>query len=67
MFVCVRPARYMSDSLSKVWLPGVRYLIEVKIYSVARLGTRKVSAVRSLQVVVSRRLPMYYINRIFNP
>ena len=48
------------------WLSGVRYL-EVKMYAVARLGPRKVSAVRSLEVVASRRLPMYYINRIFNP
>ena len=28
---------------------------------------RKVSAVRSLEVIASRRLPMYYINGIFNP
>ena len=41
-------------------------LLEVKMYGVARLGPRKVSAVRSLEVVASRRLPMYYINGIFN-
>ena len=45
---------------------SVRYL-EVKMYGVARLGPRKLSAVRSLEVVTSRRLPMYYINEIFNP
>ena len=32
------------------------------MYGVARLGPRKVSAVRSLEVIASRRLPMYYIN-----
>ena len=35
------------------WLPGVRYL-EVKMYMKARWG-REVSAVRSLEVVASRR------------
>ena len=34
------------------------------MYSVARLGPRKVSAVRSLEVVASRRLPMYYIRKV---
>ena len=48
------------------WVPSVRYL-EVQMYDVARFGPRKVSAVGSLEMVASRRLPMYYINGIFNP
>ena len=36
------------------WLPGVRYL-EVNMYVRSAVGTRKVSAVRSLEVVASQR------------
>ena len=45
---------------------SVRYL-EVKIRCKSTLGPRIVSAVRSLEVVASRRLPMYYKYGIFNP
>ena len=34
------------------------------MYAVALLGLKKVSAVRSLEVVASRRLPTYYIKWI---
>ena len=37
------------------------------MYDVALLRPIKVSAVRSLEAVASQRLPMYYINGIFNP
>ena len=45
---------------------GFRYL-EVKIRCKNALGPRMVSAVQSLEVVASRRLPMYYHYGIFNP
>ena len=43
----------------------VRYL-EIKTRCENAFGPRIVSAVRSLEVVVSRRLPMYYKYGIFN-
>ena len=39
----------------------------VKIRCKSALGPKIVSAVRSLEVVASRRLPMYYKYGIFNP
>ena len=42
---------------------SVRYLERCK----NALGPRVVSVVRSLEVVASRRLPMYYKYGIFNP
>ena len=49
--------------MSRCGFRSVRYL-EVKIRCKNALGPRIVSAVRSLEVVASRRLPMY---GIFNP
>ena len=45
---------------------SVRYS-EVKVRCKSALGPRIVSAVRSLEVVASRRLPMYYKYGDFNP
>ena len=54
--------------MSRCGFRSVRYL-EVKIRCKIKnaLGPRIVSAVRSLEVVASRRLPMYYKYGIFNP
>ena len=52
--------------MSRCGFRSVRYL-EVKIRCKNALGPRIVSAVRSLEVVASRRLPMYYEYGIFNP
>ena len=52
--------------MSRCCFRSVRYL-EVKIRCRSALGPTIVSAVRSLEVVASRRLPMYYKYRIFNP
>jgi len=52
--------------MSRCGFRSVRYL-EVKIRSKNALGLRIVSAVRSLEVVASRRLPMYYKYGVFNP
>ena len=52
--------------MSRCGFRSVRYL-EVKIRCKNALGPRIVSAVRSLEVVASRRLPMYYKYGIFNP
>ena len=52
--------------MSRCGFQSVRYL-EVKIRCKNALGPRIVSAVRSLEVVASRRLPMYYKYGIFNP
>ena len=51
---------------SRCGFRSVRYL-EVKIRCKSAFGPRIVSAVRSLEVVASRRLPMYYKYGIFNP
>ena len=51
---------------SRCGFRSVRYL-EVKISCKNALGPRVVSTVRSLEVVASRRLPMYYRYGIFNP
>jgi len=45
--------------MSRCGFRSVRYLV-VKIRCKNALGPRIVSAVRSLEVVASRRLPMYY-------
>ena len=45
--------------MSRCGFRSVRYL-EVKIHCKNALGPRIVSAVRSREVVASRRLPMYY-------
>ena len=45
---------------------SVRYW-KVRMPCKNALGPRIVSAVWSLEVVASRRLPMYYKNGIFNP
>ena len=52
--------------MSRCGFRSVRYL-EVKIHCKNALGPRIVSAVRSLEVIASRRLPMYYKYGIFNP
>ena len=52
--------------MSRCGFRSVRYL-EVKIRCKNALGPRIVSAVRSLEVVASRRLLMYYKYGIFNP
>jgi len=52
--------------MSRCGFRSVHYL-EVKIRCKNALGPRIVSAVRSLEVVISRRLPMYYKYGIFNP
>jgi len=52
--------------MSRCGFRSARYL-EVKIRCKSALGPRIVSAVRSLEVVASRRLPMYYKYGIFNP
>jgi len=52
--------------MSRCGFRSVRYL-EVKIRCKSALGPTIVSAVRSLEVVASRRLPMYYKYGIFNP
>ena len=52
--------------MSRCGFRSVRYL-EVIIRCKSALGPRIVSAVRSLEVVASRRLPMYYKYGIFNP
>ena len=52
--------------MSKCGFRSVRYL-EVKIRCKNALGPRIVSAVWSLEVVATRRLPMYYRYGIFNP
>ena len=52
--------------MSRCGFWSVRYL-EVKIHCKNALGPRIVSAVRCLEVVTSRRLPMYYKYGIFNP
>ena len=52
--------------MSRCGFRSVGYL-EVKIRCKNTLGPRIVSAVRSLEVVASRRLPMYYKYGIFNP
>ena len=52
--------------MSRYGFQSVRYL-EVKIHCKNALRPRQVSAVRSLEVVASRRLPMYYKYGIFNP
>ena len=52
--------------MSRCGFRSVRYL-EVKIRCKNTLGPRIVSAVRSLEVVASRRLLMYYKYGIFNP
>ena len=52
--------------MSRCGFRSVRYL-EVKIRCKNALGPRIVSAVRSLEVVASQRLPMYYKYGIFNP
>ena len=52
--------------MSRCGFRSVRYL-EVKIRCKNALGPRIVSAVRNLEVVASRRLPMYYKYGIFNP
>ena len=51
--------------MSRCGFWSVRYL-EVKIRCKNALGPRIVSAVRRLEVVASRRLPMYYKYAIFN-
>ena len=55
-----------SVSLSRCGFRSVRYL-EVKIRCKNALGPRIVSAVQSLEVVTSWRLPMYYKYGTFNP
>ena len=52
--------------MSRCGFWSVRYL-EVEIHCKNALKPRIVSAVQSLEVVVSRRLPMYYKYGIFNP
>ena len=52
--------------ISRCGLWSFRYL-EVKIRCKNALGPRIVSAVWSLEVVASWRLPMYYKYGIFNP
>ena len=73
LFVLVRKERDMWEWLncmrvdtseggavmSRCGFQNVRYL-EIKIRCKNALGPRIVSAVRSLEVVASRRLPMYY-------
>ena len=73
LFVLMHKVRDMREWLNcmhvdnvKVWFRSVRYL-EVKIRCQNALGPRMVSAVRSLEVVASRRLPMHYKYEIFNP
>ena len=79
LFVLVRKARDMWEWLncmhvdtsegaimSRCGFRSVRHL-EVKIHCKNALGPRIVSAVRNLDVVASRRLPMYYKYGIFNP
>ena len=66
-----RPGTYVDTSeggavMSRCGFRSVRYL-EVKIRCKSALGPRIVSAVRSWEVVASRRLPMYYKYGIFNP
>ena len=63
---CGKRKRVESASLSRCGLRSVRYL-EVKICCKHALVPRIVSAVRSLEVSASRRLPMYYKYGIFNP
>ena len=52
--------------MSRCGFQSVRYF-EVKMRCKNALGPRIVSAVRSLEVVASWRLPMYYKYGIFNP
>ena len=53
--------------MSRCGFRSVRYL-EVKIRCKKRFGTKdSVRCSRSLEVVTSRRLPMYYKYGIFNP
>jgi len=52
--------------MSRCGFRSVRYL-KVNIRCKNALGPRIVSAVQSLEVVASWRLPMYYKYRIFNP
>jgi len=52
--------------MSRCGFRSVHYL-EVEIRCKNTLGPRIVSAVCSLEVVASRRLPMYYKYGIFNP
>ena len=52
--------------MSRCGFRSVRNL-EIEIRCKNALGPRLVSAVRSLEVVASRRLPMYYKYGIFNP
>ena len=51
--------------LSRCGFRSVRYL-EVKIYGKGAMGPQIVSAVQSLEVVASWRLPMYYKYGIFS-
>ena len=72
LFVLVRKVHVHVDTseggavMSRCGFRSVRYL-EVKIGCKNALGPRIVSAVWSLEVVASRRLPMYYKYGIFNP
>ena len=52
--------------MSRCGFRSVHYL-EVKMHCKNALGPQIVSAVRSLEVVASRRLPMYYKYGVFNP
>ena len=77
LFVLVRKVRDVREWLtcryneggavmSRCGFRSVRYL-EVKRRCKNALGPRIGSAVRSLEVVASRRLPIYYKYGIFNP
>ena len=57
---------HASAVMSRCGSRSVHYL-EVKIRCKSALGPTIVSAVWSLEVVASRRLPMYYKYGIFNP
>ena len=64
LYACVQVRKWLQcqgvvSGVSAIW----RYKIRCK----NALGPRIVSAVRSLEVVASRRLPMYYKYGIFNP
>ena len=60
----MRPAGALRERLNHGGCGFRVSALEVKMYGVALLEPRKVSALRSLEVVASRRLPMYHINGI---
>ena len=63
---CGKRKRIESASLSRCGFLSIHYL-EVKTWCKHALGPRVVSAVWSLEVFTSQRLPVYYKCGIFSP